>query len=74
MGAWSLSTRSPPSLTCMFATCVNKPTTENARENLVAIMMSKGKKSTQLKPGPVPPVLASATKTKSTEHISLKKN
>eukprot|EP00983_Pelagomonas_calceolata_P020208 637727-Pelagomonas_calceolata.AAC.1 len=37
-------------------------------------MKSKGNRSTQLKPGPVPPVLASATKTKLTEHISLKKN
>eukprot|EP00983_Pelagomonas_calceolata_P028390 889224-Pelagomonas_calceolata.AAC.1 len=37
-------------------------------------MMSKGKRSLQLKPGPAPPVLALATKTKSTEHVSLKKN
>eukprot|EP00983_Pelagomonas_calceolata_P057607 1145144-Pelagomonas_calceolata.AAC.2 len=43
-------------------------------ENLDAIMMSKGKRSTQLKPGPVLPVLAPATKAKLTEHTSLKKD
>eukprot|EP00983_Pelagomonas_calceolata_P031415 985449-Pelagomonas_calceolata.AAC.1 len=37
-------------------------------------MMSKGKRSSQLKPGPALPVLASATKTTLTEHLSLKKN
>eukprot|EP00983_Pelagomonas_calceolata_P027965 876812-Pelagomonas_calceolata.AAC.1 len=58
----------------MSVMCANVPTTGNAWENSDALMMTKGKKSTQLKPGPVPPVLASATKTKSTEHISLKKN
>eukprot|EP00983_Pelagomonas_calceolata_P066799 1149218-Pelagomonas_calceolata.AAC.1 len=72
--AMSMSNSSHNTPTCMFATCANVPTTGNAWENLDAIMMSKGKRSTQLKPGPVLPVLASATKTKLTEHISLKKN
>lgn len=33
----------------------------------------KGKRSMQLKPGPFPPILASKTKTKFSEHVCLKK-
>eukprot|EP00983_Pelagomonas_calceolata_P020486 645361-Pelagomonas_calceolata.AAC.1 len=66
--AWSLqTTRSPPTLTCMFAISANVPITGNAREDLFATLMSKNMRSTRLKPGLALPVLASAMKTNSIE-------
>ena len=58
----------------MFVAFANVRTTGNACKNLDAIMMSKGKRLMQMRPGPAQLALALATKTKSRGPMILRKN